>query len=45
LEEVLFFLKGVYFVVKGNLMIAGCAVVGILLGSVVSRNVDKAINT
>jgi hypothetical protein len=30
---------------KGNLMIAGCAVVGILLGSIVARNVDREINT
>ena len=30
---------------KGHLMIAGCAVVGILLGSIVARNVDREINT
>jgi hypothetical protein len=30
---------------KGSLMIAGCAVVGILLGSIVARNVDREINT
>ncbi len=39
------FLKGVCFIVKGSLMIAGCALVGILLGSIVARNVDKEINT
>jgi hypothetical protein len=44
LEEVLFFFER-SFIVKGNLMIAGCAVVGILLGSVVARNVDREINT
>ena len=34
-----------FIIVKGSLMIAGCAVVGILLGSIVARNVDREINT
>ena len=39
------FFERSFIIVKGNLMIAGCAVVGILLGSIVARNVDREINT